>query len=119
MLGHYPIVTFAVVAVGMVLLAVSLVSFRRLCNTLSEAGAWRGRFEKSPSWLTINDLTVFEWQVWWALMRGRLAHSESQDVRRLARLSRRCFFVALTLVLAMVILFELEAPVSFLSVLFS
>ena len=119
MFAHHPIVFFVLVVVGMVLLGVSLVSFQRLCNRLSESGVWRGTFEKSSSWLRINDLTIFEWKVWWALMSGRLANSESEDVRRLARLSRCCFFVALILGLALAILIELEAPVSFLSVLFS
>lgn len=107
---HHPIWPFVFLVVGMVLLVVCLVSFRRLCNTLSQTDVWRSRFERSPSWFRINALTIFEWQVWWALMSGRLANSESQEIRRLARLSRWCFFVALTLTLALAILMQLEAP---------
>jgi len=117
-LGHHPILPLVVVAVAMLLLIVSFVSFKRLCEALTESDIWRSRFEKSPSWFAINGLTTFEWRVWWALMSGRLATSESQGVRQLARLSRRCFFIALILILASVVFIELGAPVTFLSTLF-
>ena len=119
MLRQHPILPFVVVIVIMVLLVVSLVSFRRLCNSLAQTDVWRSRFEKSPSWFTINNLTIFEWQVWWALITGRLANLENRDIRRLARVVRRCFFAALILALTLVTMFELETPVSFLSLLFS
>jgi hypothetical protein len=118
-LRQHPILPFVVGVAIMALLVVSLVSFWRLCNKLFQIDDWRSRFEKSASWFTINDLTIFEWQVWWALMAGRLGSSEHLDIRRRARLIRRCVFAALALILALAMMFELEAPVSFLSLLFS
>ena len=113
------IVFFVGAAVAIVLMIFSMVTFRQLCNALSETDTWSGRFDASPSWFTINGMTIVEWRVWWAVMTGRLSNAENREVRRLARLVRRCTITAFALVIVFATVIELRAPVSLFSILFS
>ena len=113
------IVFFAGAAVAIVLMILSMVTLRQLCNALAETDTWRGRFDTSPSWFTINGMTIVEWRVWWAVMTGRLSNAENLEIRRLARFLRRCTFTAFTLVIVFVTVMELRAPASLFSILFS
>src|SRR6266853_376218 len=109
---------FVAVVIVMLLAAVGLVSFWRLCNALSQTEVWRSKLEKSPSWFTINDLTLYQWQVMWAVLTGRLANSENPEIRQRARRVRACLFAALLLGLILAAIFELETSASFLSTIF-
>jgi hypothetical protein len=102
-------VTLPFVTLIAVLGIVNLIAFWRLCDALLQTAEWRQKWEKSPSWFRINQMSLYQWQVYWAAMSGQFAGSADQAVRRPARVVRACTAVLMLFFVAAVLSFSYAA----------